>query len=481
MNIRTAWTLLFATSIAACGGGGGGSEPPPVTSGIDARGAPRVDVAAKGKVSGFGSVIVNGVRYDTSNTNFDIDGQAGSESDLAVGQVVTVVGSTDDSGGDARADSIEYDDLVEGPVESIDLPGNSLIVLGQTVLVDTDTIFDDDFSPRDITGVSVGQIVEVSGFRNSAQAIRATYIDLDDDSDDFDIYGEVSNVDTAAFTFDIGSLTVDYSNAMLEDFPNGEPENGQTVDVEGTLGSGGVLLATEVSYEDDDLSDLDGDDIEIEGFITRFASATDFDVDGTPVTTTGDTSFENGSAADLALDVLVEVDGEVNAEGVIVAEEIEFEQEANLAFRGIVEATTDTSVTLLGVTATVTAKTDFVDSSSAGLDRFSLADVNVGDYVEVRGFESDGTITLKGLEREDDVGESGVSGPVSDASPPVFVVAGVTVRTSAATEFEDDDDNPIDSATFFANALGNEVEVTGQYANGGLDAAEVEFDTDGND
>ncbi len=288
-------------------------------------------------------------------------------------------------------------------------------------------------------------------------------------------------MDTAAFRFDIGSLTVDYSNAMLEDFPNGEPENGQTVDVEGTLGSGGVLLATEVSYEDDDLSDLDGDDIEIEGFITRFASATDFDVDGTPVTTTGDTSFENGSAADLALDVLVEVDGEVNAEGVIVAEEIEFEQEANLEFRGIVEATTDTSVTLLGVTATVTAKTDFVDNSSADLDRFSLADVNVGDYVEVRGFESDGTITLKGLEREDDAGESGVSGPVSDASPPIFVAAGVTVRTSSVTEFEDDDENPIDSATFFANALGNDVEVTGQYANGGLDAAEVELDTDDND
>ncbi len=477
MNARAISTVFLAASLAACGGGGGPAAPePPPTGGIDARGAPRVAVTSRGKISGFGSVIVNGVRYDTSNATFDIDNQAGSESDLAVGQVITIQGSTDDTGGDPQADAIFYDDLVEGPVDAVDAAQGTLSVLGQTITVDNDTIFDDDFTPRDISGVSVGQVVEVSGFRGSANTIRATYIDLDDDGDDFELFGTVSNVDTAVFTFEIGSLLIDYSTATLDDFPNGQPENGQTVEVEGAFNAGGDFVATEVDFEDEDLSDLDGEDVEIEGLITRFVSATDFDVDGVPVTTNDDTDFSNGTVNDLALDVAVDVDGEVNAEGVIVADDIEFELESDLELRGIVEATTDSSITLLGVTAAVNAETDFVDNSSSALSVFSLADVNVGDYVEVRGFDTGSGLTLTGVEREDDDGESGVVGIVTSVSDPDFVAVGVSISTNADTEFVDEDDEEIAPATFFATAEGNEVDVVGTFANGVLTAEEVELD-----
>ena len=474
---RKAWpTLAAAATVVACGGGGDAET----TAGIDARGAPaRVGIAAQGPVSGFGSIIVNGVRYDTSNANFDVDGQPGSETDLAVGQVVTITGSTDENGNDARAERVSYDDLVEGPVELVDLGTATITVLGQSVRVNRDTIFDDAFVPSGIEGVAVGQVVEVSGFVDSTGAALATYIELVESPSAFELTGKVSQLDSANFTFVINGLVIDYGSANLEDFPSGAPENGQTVEAEGSLGSNAELVATSVSFKDAGLGAEAGESVEIEGLITRFVSASDFDVAGIPVTTTGSTTFADGTASDLALDVLVEVDGELDANGIVVAESIEFEEDATLELRGRVEATTANSITLLGVTASVSIDTYFVDQSSAGLERFGVGDLAVGDYVEVVGSGAAGALVLAGVERKDDAGESALYGPVSSLNDPDFSVVGVTVRTTAATTFEGADDNGIDAAEFFATAAGKAVDVQGSYANGVLEATDVEIDDTG--
>ncbi|MEE4162186.1 MAG: DUF5666 domain-containing protein [Woeseiaceae bacterium] len=474
MKNRKPWSpLAAAAALVACGGGG----DPETTAGIDARGAPaRVGIAAQGAVSGFGSIIVNGVRYDTSNATFDVDGQPGSENDLAVGQVVTITGSTDDNGNDARAERVSYDNLVVGPVEFVDVGAATITVLGQSVRVNRDTIFADAFVPAGIEGVAAGQVIEVSGFVDSTGAALATYIELVESPTAFELTGNVSQLDSANFTFTINGLVIDFSNANLEDFPSGTPENGQTVEAEGSLGSNAELVATSVRFKDIGLDAEAGESVEIEGLITRFVSASDFDVGGIAVTTTANTTFDDGTAADLALDVLVEVEGELDTNGVVVAQSIDFEGEATLELRGRIEATTANSITLLGVTASVSIDTYFVDQSSAGLERFGVGDLAVGDYVEVIGSGAAGALALTGVERKDDPGESAVYGPVSALNAPDFSVVGVTVRTTAATTFEDADDNSIDAAEFFATAAGKAVDVQGAYASGVLEAEDVEID-----
>jgi len=82
--------LLTAFLMGACGGGGGSSTtpppvvtppPPPPTGGIT-----RTGVAfAAGPITGFGSVIVNGVRYDTSGALFTKDGVDAFQEDFEVG------------------------------------------------------------------------------------------------------------------------------------------------------------------------------------------------------------------------------------------------------------------------------------------------------------------------------------------------------------------------------------------------------------
>ena len=60
--------------VAACVGGSGEQ-----VAGIDSRGTPvAMTVVSQGTISGFGSVIVNGVTFDMSNATFTIDGSVGS-------------------------------------------------------------------------------------------------------------------------------------------------------------------------------------------------------------------------------------------------------------------------------------------------------------------------------------------------------------------------------------------------------------------
>ena len=312
---------MALTTIAACGGsssGNGSKNPTGPVGGIGRNGF------AVGSISTFGSIVVNGVRYDTSSATITVNDAAGTESDLRVGQIVAVTGTIDEDGITGIAETVTFDDNVTGPVESVDLVASELVVLGQVVLVRPETSFDDSFAPPSLEGVNVGQVVEVSGQVDASGNIVATRIELKPAAIQFEVHGTVSNLDAANMRFDINDLAVDFSSATLDNFSGGQIANGDFVEAKGsTLGAAGELLATSVELESLLPDANDGDRVEIEGFITRFASAQDFDVAGLPVTTNGNTAFEGGTAVDLGLNVKVEAEGDINASGVLVATKID--------------------------------------------------------------------------------------------------------------------------------------------------------------
>src|SRR5258707_15481250 len=80
---RTGMVILTvaAALLAACGYSAD-------TAGIQGTGSP-APAAAVGPITGFGSIFVSGVEYTTSNAQILIDGQAGAETQLQTGQVVT--------------------------------------------------------------------------------------------------------------------------------------------------------------------------------------------------------------------------------------------------------------------------------------------------------------------------------------------------------------------------------------------------------
>jgi len=446
--------VIAAAGITACGGGGSGGGQ---TAGIDGTGvSPSVDMVAVGTVTGFGSVFVNGIRFDTSSAVFEIDGAVGVQDDLAVGDVVVVRGSLDsDDSTSGVADSVVFDDLVEGPIAagSIDLTAGTITVLGQTVIVTPETSFDDSIQPPSIAGLGDGDIVEVSGFRRSDGTIEATRIEPKPAGQPFELTGFVSNLDTGTFEFDIGTQHVDYSSALVEDFAGGAPGDGDLVEVKGsTLGAAGELIATRVEFKGDDVAADNGDHVEIEGLITRFADQTDFDVAGVTVRTTGATTFEGGVAGDLRLNLKVEAEGELGADGVLVASKVDIRRGNVVRVAGVVDVVNMASDTfeVLGIPISTDALTRIEDKSDLDLRPFSVDDMSAGDYVDVRGSESSGSGILAGLVERDDLrSESELRGFVTTDTGSEIVILGVTISTGPSTQYRNVNEAPISAGMFF--------------------------------
>lgn len=475
--------IVAVLTAAGCGGSSGGGDsvspppppPPPPTGGIVRTG---VAVGA-GPITGFGSIIVNGVTYDTSGATFTRDDNPSSQDAFKVGETVIVKGTIDDDNTNAVAETVELDEIVEGPVSSINADG-SLTVLGQTVTFGLDTAIDDS-CPASFDDASIGA-VEVYGDVDATGAIAATRIECKippgDVIDEYEVNGTVSSLDTANFTFMINGLQVNYANALIDDnFPGGTTtiSEGDPVEVEGLpadfddSGAMPVLGASKVEYKGDVLGGNEGDHYEVDGFIRDFVSAADFNLNvGTvviPVTATSSTVYEGGSAADLANNLKIEVEGELDAEGVLNATKIEIKTSTNIRVTGQVDSvsTANETVTILGITVnTDVLKTQFEDKSDARVEPFSIGDINIGDYLEARGQEQPaGQITAFRVERDDFDAASDdteLRGFVEEGSVVAFeqiVILGVTVDTTnvQADDYSSDDNTPI-SAQDFWDAVG---------------------------
>jgi hypothetical protein len=138
---RSWWTPVasllaagLATTLVACGGGGGGSSAGLGTGGTGS--------FAVGTISGFGSIIVNGVRYDDSSASIvDDDDSSSSLSALSIGQVVEIRGSVNSDGVTGTASSIAYYSALKGPVTAVNVGAGTVTVFGQVVNVTPTTLF----------------------------------------------------------------------------------------------------------------------------------------------------------------------------------------------------------------------------------------------------------------------------------------------------------------------------------------------------
>jgi len=464
MNARIAKiTGLLITSmmtLGACGGSSGGGlaasppppPPPPAVGGITRTGA----AVAIGPVTAFGSVVVNGITYDTSSAVFTVDGQAATQGDLAVGDMVVVQGTIDDDNTNAVATSVDFDDNVEGPVTSVDTGTSAMIVLGQTVQFG-DAIFDDNCpaDPNDLLAVAA---VEVSGQVLGDGTIDATRIECKNVLGEMEVIGTVSML--GADTFMINNLVVNYTSfpAAIDNFPSpGVITEGDPVEVKGSSFVAGTndLLATRVEFKGARFQDNEGDHAEIEGFINGFVSDQEFNVGITPVTTIpGTTVYEGGTAADLGENLKVEVEGEFDGLGVLNATKVEIKQATTVRMTAQVDSTNGDSFVMLGITVnTAVGQTRFEDKTGVVGDSFNVGDIAAGDYVEVRGQENPaggGEILATIVERDDLDTEAIIQGFVemdvngANGTRPTIVVLGVSiVATDGVTIYRNDDESVI--------------------------------------
>ena len=359
-------SALLVSLVAGCGGVGVGGT----------------GTYASGPITGFGSVIVNGVRFDDSSASvLDEDGGSRIRSELKLGMTVDIDSDairSDSSGSNATASRIRFGSEIVGPLQSVDLAGGTLRVLGQTVRVAVETIFDDRIAGG-IAGLSAGQVVEVYALFDAARgSYNATRIEPRAGAAAWRLRGLVSSLDPLARTLVIGGSTFVYATA------NGVPANlaaGSYVRLRLNTALDGAGRYVVNSFGVAVRAPEDRDEAKLRGAVTAFTSLANFQVNGLAVDASAAT-FPDG-AAGVALGARLQIEGATRA-GVLVASKVEIETDDELRGRGFelignIESVNPAARTfvLRGVTVS-TARPDL------RLDDGTLADIAAGREVEVR-------------------------------------------------------------------------------------------------
>jgi Domain of unknown function (DUF5666) len=310
--------------LAACGGGGGsaGTETGPTLP-------PTGNAATtyvQGPVSGFGSVIVGGVRFDDSQAKVvDEDGTSQSLSAVKLGSMVQVdAGALNATDGTAVASQFKLGRELVGPVGTVDKTASTVQVLGQTVVVNASTVFDSTLSGG-LSALIAGAVIEVHGIADPVNGtITATRIEPKATPLAYQLRGVVAALDSVAKTFKIGGALISYAGVPAEGVPV-NLANGLVVRTLLKLTQvNGAWVAIGVS---NGLRKPEGNepprDARVEGVISAFTSSAAFEVNGLKVDASKAT-FPDGTTA-LVLGARVEVTGSVVA-GVLVATKVQLDK-----------------------------------------------------------------------------------------------------------------------------------------------------------
>ena len=401
-TIQKGLSLMCLVMLGACGGGGGSSPPPPPP-------LPQPEaLSAVGVITALDSATVNGVRYEIDSATVVVNGVDATPSDLKVGQIVALDGEIDFGDSTGTADFIGHDATVIGPVESIDAGGGQLVVMGQPVLTDQDTVFDPSIDPVTFAGLTVGANAQISGFLNARHEIIATRVEPDTTTIGVQLIGSVEGLDLANMLLTLNGLIVDYSGASFVDLPGGMPTEGLFIMVRGDL-EGGVLVVDEIESLYDSSGGTSGERAQAQGPITRFESSTDFDVNGFPVTTDGSTDFASGAVGDLQANAEIVVDGEITADGAgILADEVTFGR--------VVNPTTTQSFPLSDFTeVSVSTVFNVTITEGPGFSVEVTVDEDIIDRVEVSVVGSTLSISLASGDGDIDTLDAAVTMPALDS------------------------------------------------------------------
>ncbi|WP_305965840.1 DUF5666 domain-containing protein [Marinobacter salsuginis] len=393
-----AGTVAFGV-ISACGGAGGG--------GLDvADGGIRGTGSSVGPVSGFGSVFVNGVEFNTDDIpNREVESNDGitAESLLSEGMILRVEGEWRDDG-TGTAEKLSYDDTLRGPVGQVTADPSgagefvTLSVMGQSVRVDRQTVVRGTTYATLLGGSQITGHVRVSAWRQADGSYRAGYVGvINPDLTDIELEGSVLTVDTNLNEFTIGTITVQYDENNVS-FGSGLTETdlqiGAALEVEGEL-NGTTLVATTIDRDDARrFSRNSADDIEFTAVIDASYTPSgagsrpgEFTMGGLTVRVTDATELDDSITLDeLTEGLLIQVEGQFLSDTVVEAEEIEL-RDGNAKVKGVVSTPADNVFFIGGVEVRVSSTTVFTVEDGSGV---SFQTLPIGSTtVEVEGIEKE--------------------------------------------------------------------------------------------
>lgn len=439
-------TFMFLTGglLAACGGGDGG---------VGVGGGQVTPGLSRGEVERFGSIVVNGIEFETEGAQIEREGlETASLNDLREGMLVEVEGSFRADGRTGVATRVRFEDTLEGPISAMTLSSTGLVktltVLGQAVVVESGVTLFDDTPPLSFGTLALGQVIEVSGHTMADGSIRATFIELKANSlaefqaagGIFEVKGMVAGL--AGSTFTIGALTIDASSALID----GILADGAMVEVKGNSLSGNILLADSVEVGPNGLGRDNLAKVELEGFIGNLTGNT-FMLGGQLVDFSG-AVFRGGLEADLADGTKVEAEGPM-VNGTLMATRITFKHTVRIEDNAAGPMAGNV-LTLAGLGLQVTVDEMITDNRAPG-------GFAAGDGVKLRArLNPDGTLIATRLENVSPNNRVELQGPATNIADPMVTIVGIAVDTSTIREDDPSgsnfeiEDAPVSRAAFFA-------------------------------
>lgn len=432
--------------LSACGGGGGGTTDAPTPTPVDTTVRP---LSVNGTVTGFGSVIIDGVRYDDTTVQVAVDNGGATGTTVTLGELKLGM-SVDAKVDNGKLTEVTLRSAITGPVASIDLAGSSFMIYGQPVKVVTSgatpTLFE---GVSGLSGLAVNDRVEVHGTVDANKAIVATRVERkprDANEVAVKISGVVTTLDNTAKTFKFNDLTVDFSSAVVRP-SNLSLANGQLVFAFGDAApSGGRFTAKAVRIK----AAEDGAPAALGGRITAFTSLSDLSLAGVKVNA-GTATLDGGVAADLVVGQSIAVEGKMQS-GVLVADKVR-----------ILKTSVDALSSLKGEVSDFVSAANFklrgttVDAANATFVSGTVADLANGAYVTVQGAARGDVFRAEKVEflKPTAAQTVKVTGEVRDwdATARTFKVLAMSMKLASGVDF--------DSSSLARMANGRKVAVVG--------------------
>ncbi len=375
---RRTWLVLVGTSLSACGGGGGGGTGG-VTAGLaPGTGGTGAALYSQGAISGFGSVIINGIRFDDSLASVRVDGRAAASTELRLGMVAGVQGTrstTDTTLGTANV--IEVWSIAQGLVTNVN--GRHFETSGMTIQTDSNTSLEGFDAASPLFG---GQTVTVWGLQADADGAlwTATRVAVVNASDNRVSTGLVRRVGDH-YTVNDWTLSGAATEALRA---------GQVVRVQGMQGSGSTMEVSGVRQQDSGVDAAAGSLLEIEGVVTQVLTGNRFMVGSITVECSSPALL--AIASGIALGDRIEVYGSWTAT-VLVASQIEFEGSQSQEIE--IEARIEQFVSL----SNFVLRGQRCDASSAVFKNGKATDLqHWTGKVEVKGYKSGDVLRVTELE-----------------------------------------------------------------------------------
>lgn len=466
-HMRMVAAVIMVVCLAACSGGstvaGGGG-------GIVGTGK---QVVVSGEVTGFGSVIVNGIEFSRSTAPgvsatpvllaFD-DVASASESVLRPGMLVTLNGSYDSATQKGSYSQIEFSPELRGLLDngSVNAVVGSFTVFGRTVQSGTSTIFDGLSDMNELqTRQNQGLELEISGYLDSGGKIQASRIALKSSgfgSGRVQLKGSVASVSSNSFV--LGSLTVSTDGSTFVGMTAADlAATGLLVKVRGTL-NGTTVSNARIERISATSGVPSGGLINVKGVATGTPVSGSFILLGSngplAITTTAAEFSRGGSLSDASIIVSgarLEVEGAVQADGSIAARKISLETEKNVRFEGNltgINAITG-SLTLNGVSVATVVSTSYRDSRNPPVEPLTLSGLATGDHLQVYGFmDASGRAIASQVERFDAGTVNILQGPVTaiNLNASQLTILGVNVSSLVGTVLSRDGSPYADFAAF---------------------------------